>query len=199
MYTSLYGQVNWNGFTIELPEEITDAWENRTMNIVGYEFDAIRSVAGVDHPCVNNITAHSDCKTTSVPAWEQYNHHYGNSVSGTGIKMIEDPVPKLPSEWDPVEHMMGFQAGLDEGLLSFSLSNSRLYGKSTYKNKRQERMKDCPRLLPGLQVREHRAGQARRQAQGGLEHRRPADGQRRGVALHLPLLPAGLRRPGHLL
>jgi hypothetical protein len=109
VYTSLYGQVNWNGFTIELPKEITDAWENRTMNIVGYEFDAIRSVAGVDHPCVNNITAHSDCKTTSVPAWEQYNHHYGNSVSGTGIKMIEDPVPKLPSEWDPVEHMMGFQ------------------------------------------------------------------------------------------
>ena len=100
VYTSLYGQVNWNGFTIELPKEITDAWENRTMNIVGYEFDAIRSVAGVDHPCVNNITAHSDCKTTSVPAWEQYNHHYGNSVSGTGIKMIEDPVPKLPSASD---------------------------------------------------------------------------------------------------
>ena len=42
-----------------------------------------------------------------------------------------------------------FQAGLDEGILSFSLSNSRLYGKSIYKNKRQERMKDCPHLHTG--------------------------------------------------
>ena len=78
------------------------------MNIVGYEFDAVRVDAGVDHPCVNNVTAHSDCKTTSVPAWEQYNHHYGNSISGKGIKFIKDPVPKFAHEFDPVEHMMGF-------------------------------------------------------------------------------------------
>jgi hypothetical protein len=39
--------------------------------------------------------------------------------------------------------------GLNEGLLPLSLSNSRLYGKSLYKNKRQERMKDCPRLRRG--------------------------------------------------
>ena len=38
------------------------------------------------------------------------------------------------------------RAGLDEGLLSYSLSNSRLYGKSIYKNKIQERMTDCPCL-----------------------------------------------------
>ena len=30
------------------------------------------------------------------------------------------------------------EAGIDEGLLSFSLSNSRLYGKFIYKNKGQE-------------------------------------------------------------
>eukprot|EP01051_Picozoa_sp_SAG22_P009426 SAG22_NODE_787_length_7239_cov_4.418487_5_plen_114_part_00 len=34
MYTSKYGQVNWNGFVIPLPQEIITAWENRTMNIV---------------------------------------------------------------------------------------------------------------------------------------------------------------------
>ena len=43
------------------------------MNVVGYEFDAVRKVGG--GACTNNITAHSDCDTTSVPAWEQYNHH----------------------------------------------------------------------------------------------------------------------------
>ena len=37
-------------------------------------------------------------------------------------------------------------AGVDEGPLPFPLSNSRLHGKSVYKNKRQERVKDCPRL-----------------------------------------------------
>ena len=73
VYTSKYGQVNWDGFSIPLPQEIVDAWDNRTMNVVGYEFDAVRKVGG--GACTNNITAHSDCETTSVPAWEQYNHH----------------------------------------------------------------------------------------------------------------------------
>lgn len=71
VYTSKYSQVNWNGFVIPLPKEVIDKWENRTMNIVGYEFDAIRSKAGPDHPCVNNVTAHSTCEETSVPAWER--------------------------------------------------------------------------------------------------------------------------------
>ena len=106
VYTSQYGQVNWDGFSIKLPQEIVDAWENRTMNIVGYEFDAIRKVGG--GACNNNVTAHSSCKETSLKAYEQYNHHYGNSVSGKGIKFVKDPVPKLPHEIDPVEHMMGF-------------------------------------------------------------------------------------------
>ena len=106
VYTSQYGQVNWDGFSIKLPQEIVDAWENRTMNIVGYEFDAIRKVGG--GACVNNITSHSSCEETSLKAYEQYNHHYGNSVSGKGTKMIKDPLPKQPFEIDPVEHMMGF-------------------------------------------------------------------------------------------
>jgi hypothetical protein len=106
VYTSQYGQVNWDGFSIKLPQEIVDTWENRTMNIVGYEFDAIRKVGG--GACVNNITAHSSCEETSLKAYEQYNHHYGNSVSGKGTKMIKDPVPKQPFEIDPLEHMMGF-------------------------------------------------------------------------------------------
>jgi hypothetical protein len=101
VYKSQYGQVNWDGFSINLPSEIVKAWENRTMNIVGYEFDAVRSVGGIDQPCTNNVTAHSDCKTASVPAWEQYNHHYGNSISGSGVKFIKDPVPKFSHEFDP--------------------------------------------------------------------------------------------------
>ena len=100
VYTSQYGQVNWDGFSVKLPQEIVDAWENRTMNIVGYEFDAIRKVGG--GACVNNITAHSSCEETSLKAYEQYNHHYGNSVSGKGTKMIKDPVPKQPFEIDPM-------------------------------------------------------------------------------------------------
>ena len=40
-------------------------------------------------------------------------------------------------------------AGLDEGLPSFSLSSSPLHGESICKNKRQERIKDCPRLYIG--------------------------------------------------
>ena len=76
------------------------------MNIVGYEFDAIRKVGG--GACTNNITAHSSCEETSLKAYEQYNHHYGNSVSGKGIAFIKDPVPKFAHELDPVEHMMGF-------------------------------------------------------------------------------------------
>ena len=39
----------------------------------------------------NFKTAHSDCKETRVPAWEQYNHHYGNSISGTGVKCAAPP------------------------------------------------------------------------------------------------------------
>lgn len=108
VYTSKYGQVNWNGFSIALPQEIIKAWDGKTMAITGYEFDAVRSVGGVDAPCNNNVTAHSTCNTTSVPAWEQYNHHYGNSVSGKGVAFIKDPVPKFAHEFDPVTHMMGF-------------------------------------------------------------------------------------------
>jgi hypothetical protein len=89
VYTSKYGQVNWNGFSIALPQEIIKAWDGKTMAITGYEFDAVRSVGGVDAPCNNNVTAHSTCNTTSVPAWEQYNHHYGNSVSGKGVAFIK--------------------------------------------------------------------------------------------------------------
>ena len=71
-------------------------------------YDMIRSAGGMSSPCTNNITAHATCKETKIPAYEQYNHHYGNSISGTGTVMIKDPTPDFSHEFDPVAHMGGF-------------------------------------------------------------------------------------------
>jgi len=70
LYTSVYGQVNWVGVNTPLPSEFVKAWDEKTINIVGFEFDAIRGPS-ITEPCVNNVTAISTCKETRVPAWEQ--------------------------------------------------------------------------------------------------------------------------------
>ena len=77
VYTSLYGQVNWNGFSIALPEEIVKAWENRTMNVVGYEFDAIRCAP-------TSIGGLSICYPLPVPV--------KTPVKVEGVQQIDDRV-----------------------------------------------------------------------------------------------------------
>jgi hypothetical protein len=45
--------------------------DGKLVNFVGYEFDLVRALPNGSH--------------VSVPAWELYNHHYGNTIMGKGV------------------------------------------------------------------------------------------------------------------
>lgn len=82
---SHYGEVMWNSLPMGIPQDIIDKFDGKMMNIVGYEFDIIRK----------------DPKTgeeVSVPAWEQYNHHYNNNVMGKGTTLVKTRVPTISDD-----------------------------------------------------------------------------------------------------
>ena len=53
--------------------------DGKLVNFVGYEFDMVRTLPNGSH--------------VSVPAWELYNHHYGNSIIGKGTKLVKTNIP----------------------------------------------------------------------------------------------------------
>jgi hypothetical protein len=82
-YFSTYAQVNWDAHTIPLDPGVVADLKGKLVNFVGYEFDMVRRLDNGTH--------------VSVPAWELYNHHYGNSILGEGVKLVKD---KRPLELD---------------------------------------------------------------------------------------------------
>merc|ERR1719326_1925530 len=79
---SLYSQVNFDAHQVALDPAFVKKYDGKTINIVGYEFDMVRK--------------NSKGEDESVPAWEQYNHHYGNNVMGKGAKLVRTDIPKIP-------------------------------------------------------------------------------------------------------
>ena len=93
--SSLYSQVQWSPHGVALPADLVTAFDGRVMNIVGYEFDIIRP-ADYKEPCVSSTSAKPvPCERTSVPSYEQYNHHYGTTVNGRGTAHIRSGIPEV--------------------------------------------------------------------------------------------------------
>jgi len=78
-YFSTYAQVNWDAHTVPLEPATIKELDGKLVNFVGYEFDLVRTL--------------KNGSTVSVPAWELYNHHYGNSILGKAAKMVKTGIP----------------------------------------------------------------------------------------------------------
>ena len=86
-------QVNWSPHAVALPADLVAAFDGRVMNIIGYEFDIVRP-ADVAKPCVPSTSAKPvPCERSSVPSYEQYNHHYGTTVNGRGTMHVKTGIP----------------------------------------------------------------------------------------------------------
>jgi hypothetical protein len=91
--SSLYSQVNWSPHGVALPADLVAAFAGRVMNIIGYEFDIIRP-ADLAKPCVPSTSEKPvPCQRSSVPSYEQYNHHYGTTVNGRGTMHVKTGLP----------------------------------------------------------------------------------------------------------
>ena len=65
------------------------------VNIVGYEFDIVRP-DNLSSPCVSSsFTNPIRCNSTSVPSYQQYNHHYANILYGGGTKQVTTGIPSF--------------------------------------------------------------------------------------------------------
>lgn len=71
--------MNWDVRTVDLSDEVKAKLKDKLINFVGYEFDIIR--------VLENGTERS------AHAWEVYNHHYGNTIVGDGMKLVKTGIP----------------------------------------------------------------------------------------------------------
>jgi len=78
-YFSTYAQVNWDAHTVPLDAATIKKLDGKLVNFVGYEFDMVRTLPNGSH--------------VSVPAWELYNHHYGNTIMGKGTTLVKTNIP----------------------------------------------------------------------------------------------------------
>jgi hypothetical protein len=108
-YFSTYAQVNWDSHTVPLDAATVKALDGKLVNFVGYEFDMVRTLKNGTH--------------VSVPAWELYNHHYGNTILGKGTKLVKTGVPfdhEGMAEGHTDEHLFpGYKfvnAGTEDGI-----------------------------------------------------------------------------------
>ena len=65
--TTHYSEVFWAPQPVDLPESIVQRFDGKVMAVTGYEVDIVR-------------TSKDGKTTTSVPAWEIYNHY---EITGT--------------------------------------------------------------------------------------------------------------------
>eukprot|EP00911_Craspedida_sp_UC1_P000431 UC1_evm1s325 len=90
---SLYSQVNWRTHTTPIPSDVVAKFSGRTMNIVGYEFNIIRRRGG--GACVSSSSDNPvPCDFEPAFGWEQYNHHYTNTISGAALKLVRTEIPE---------------------------------------------------------------------------------------------------------
>ena len=70
-----YSQIVWTTLpAVDLPKAVVDKYANSTMAVTGFEVDLLRK---------NPTTG----KLESVPAYENYNHHYGVELLSTAVKL----------------------------------------------------------------------------------------------------------------
>jgi hypothetical protein len=93
LISSLYSQVQWSTHNVPLPTDFVQEFDGRVVNIVGYEFDIIRP-KDPTAPCVSSTSDKPlPCERTSVPNFEQYNHHYSNQLFGKGTSLVKTGIP----------------------------------------------------------------------------------------------------------
>jgi len=93
--TTLYSQVWWKPLPpVDLPADIIKKYSGKGMAIVGWEIDQVRRTANGD---------------VSVPISASYNHHYGSTIIGAGVrfrKVVLDG-PNDPHLKDTAKHEAG--------------------------------------------------------------------------------------------
>ena len=109
---SLYSQVNWDVHDVAFPADFVKEYDGRVVNIVGYEFDIVRPAGA---PCVSSSSANPvPCERTSVPSYEQYNHHYNNNLFGKGTKFVKTGIPSTDPMVTHVGGMDGYSIVTDK-------------------------------------------------------------------------------------
>eukprot|EP00658_Telonema_sp_P-2_P025920 TRINITY_DN20452_c0_g2_i4.p1 TRINITY_DN20452_c0_g2~~TRINITY_DN20452_c0_g2_i4.p1 ORF type:complete len:376 (-),score=48.90 TRINITY_DN20452_c0_g2_i4:43-1170(-) len=91
---SQYSEVWWSSQLTPLPDQIVQRFSGKVMAITGYEVDIVRVLPNGSH--------------TSIPCYEQYNHHYTAYLQGAAVKMSSEPSSlrgphggPIPN-WEPV-------------------------------------------------------------------------------------------------
>eukprot|EP01052_Picozoa_sp_SAG31_P014249 SAG31_NODE_877_length_11303_cov_18.744556_9_plen_890_part_00 len=84
------------------------------MNFVAHEFDIIRP-KDPKKPCISSTSDHPvPCERSSVPSYEQYNHHYSNTVMGKGKRLVQTGIPSTDTMATHTGHIEGYELVVDE-------------------------------------------------------------------------------------
>jgi hypothetical protein len=124
--SSLYSQVQWSPHFVGLPPDLVAEFDGRVMNIVGYEFNIVRP-RDISQPCVSSTSAHpTPCEWTSVPSFEQYNHHYGTTVTGKGTAYVKTGIPSTDPMMSHTGGVEGYELVTDEDAPNLHAPTSQL-------------------------------------------------------------------------
>lgn len=111
---SLYSQVQWSTHAVAFPADFVKEFDGKVVNFVGYEFDIVRP-KDPSKPCVSSTSDNPlECERTSVPSYEQYNHHYTNQLYGKGKKLVRTGIPSTNPMSSHIGEVDGWAVVTDE-------------------------------------------------------------------------------------